>query len=75
MLQLPENLLEHLELLPDGSATNDIQVWITGWADFLHKQITTGKMNVNEIEGFDPETGALSLKGIRKLYERNRQLH
>ena len=73
--QLNDDFLQHVEFLPDGTATNDLQIWVNGWAEFLQQQITSGKIDVNTIEGFDPDTGILSTAGIKKLYENNRLLH
>lgn len=75
MTNIPEDFLDSIEFLPDGSATNDQKVWLKAWSEFATKQVLIGNIKLFEIEGFNDETGEVPTSFISDLYLKHRTAH
>lgn len=75
MTEIPMDFLSKIEFLPDGTATNDQQVWLKAWSEFATKQVSKGKIKLYEIDGFNAETGEVPTQFIKDLYYKSRTAH
>ena len=72
---IPADLLANCELLPDGTATVNQQLWLKSWAEVAQLQVAQGKIKLYEVAEYDPETGQVPNTYIRDVYLKNRKLN
>jgi hypothetical protein len=72
---IPADFLNSVEFLPDGRATNDSKLWLTEWSAFANKQVIQGRILLDEVDGFDFDTGQCPIKFIKEVYIRERTAH
>ena len=71
----PLDILANSELLPDGTATTNQQLWLQSWAEFAQKQVASGKIKLQDVKEYDPDTGQVPNTFIKEVYMKNRKLH
>jgi hypothetical protein len=75
MIEIQADFLYTVEFLPDGTATNDQQVWLKAWGEFASNQMLKGKINLWELNEFNPDTGEVPISFIRDIYIKERRPH
>ena len=72
---IPADFLTKVEFLPDGTATDNQQLFIKSWAEFAQKQVAQGKIKLEDVADYDPETGQVpNTYIIKEVYMKNRKL-
>jgi hypothetical protein len=74
-METPENFLNTIEFLPDGTSTANQHVWLKAWGEYIGKQFIKGKINLYDVDGFNEETGEVPNAFILKVYQEQRKSH
>jgi hypothetical protein len=72
---IPADFLVNCEFLPDGSATTNQQLWLKSWAEVAQLQVAQGKIKLQDVAEYDPETGQVPNSFIKEVYLKNRKAH
>lgn len=73
--QIPADFLAKVEQLPDGRTTANQQEWLGAWALYAQKQVASGKIKLQDVAEYDPDTGQVPNKFIAELALKNRKLN
>ncbi len=74
-MEIAKDFLNTVEFLPDGTATDDQQIWLKAWGEVANKQMLSGQIKLWELPEFNPETGEVPIAFIRDIYIRERRAH